>query len=217
MPFCAVLSGPPFQWSVFVYVPSISLLWPLFIWVWLTVDTYQCWTSCWTTLWPHTGKLKAREHVFLPQKVSDKDQDFKQWLQAFGGWQRGLGEQNTHTGFWQCFMATEGYIIWWDEKWQRHRGHHPLLDACSAAQRRSRLPALVPGGEPGCKNKGWPSAWVSSQVGGLYMATLAWRGATDRDPCIQQLDLINLLFSPTRATCTFFRGKTHPHPDLRSD
>ena len=137
MLFYAVLSGPPFQWSVFVYVSSISLLWPLFIRVWLTVDTYKCWTFCWTTLWPHTGKLKAREHIFLPQKVSDKDQDFKQWRQASGGWQSGLGEQNTHTGLWQYFMATEGYIMWWDEKRQSHRGHHPLLDACSAAQGRS--------------------------------------------------------------------------------
>ena len=46
------------------------------------------------------------------------------------------------------------------------------------------------------------------------MATVAWRGVTDRAPCIEQLDLINLLFSAIQATCTLFRGKAHPHPDF---
>ena len=71
--------------------------------------------------------------------------------------------------------------------------------------------------ESGCKNKGGPRAWVSRRVGGLCMATVAWRGVTDRAPCIEQLDLINLLFSAIQATCTLFRGKAHPHPDLPSD
>ena len=92
-------------------------------------------------------------------------------------------------------------------------GNHPLLDACSATQGEEQAPRSgVPGREPGCKDRGGPSAWVPGRAGRLHMATVGWPEAIDRALFMKQLFSTDLLFSTTRATLDLLQKKTHPHP-----
>lgn len=90
--------------------------------------------------------------------------------------------------------------------------NHPLLDACSATQGEEQAPSSgVPGREPGCKDRGGPSAWVTGRVGRLHMATVGWPETIDGALFMKQLFrpiCCSLLPEPPVPS----QNKTHPHP-----